>query len=73
MAAFTPEARNTGAAAVFAFPLIIGAIQAGIIGLYRNSPGPLSSPQLGDCLLLADIATVLLLDSLRDGAPAADG
>ncbi|MGH3125406.1 MAG: GAF domain-containing protein, partial [Streptosporangiaceae bacterium] len=52
--AFAPEARRIGASAVFAFPLVIGAIQAGVIGLYRSSPGPLSSLQLGDCLLLAD-------------------
>jgi hypothetical protein len=69
--AFTPEAPAAGAPAVFAFPLMIGAIQAGIIGLYRNSPGPLSTTQLGDCLLLADAATVLLLDGL-DGKRAAD-
>ena len=71
--AFTPEARSAGAAAVFAFPLMIGAIRSGVIGLYRSSPGPLSSPQLGDCLLLADTVTVLLLDSLDGGRPAADG
>ena len=72
--AFTPEARQLGAAAVFAFPLMIGAIRAGVMGLYRGSPGPLSGPQLGDCLLLGDAATVLLLDGLGDGAgPAADG
>ena len=71
--AFTPEARAAGGAAVFAFPLMIGAIQAGVIGLYRSTPGPLSSSQLGDCLLLADTATVLLLDSLREKLPAADG
>jgi hypothetical protein len=72
--AFTPEARQLGAAAVYAFPLVIGAIQAGVMGLYRSSPGPLSGPQLRDCLLLADTATVLLLDGLGDGAgPAADG
>ena len=65
--AFTPEARNTGAAAVFAFPLMIGAIRAGVIGLYRGSPGPLSTPQLGDCLHLADTATVLLLNGLDGG------
>jgi ANTAR domain/GAF domain len=70
--AFAPEARRTGAAAVFAFPLVIGAIRAGAIGLYRNSAGPLSRRQLRDCLLLADTATVLLLDSLDGGAtPAA--
>ena len=72
--AFTPEARQLGAAAVYAFPLVIGAIRAGVMGLYRSSPGPLSGPQLGDCLLLADTATVLLLDGLGDGAgPAGDG
>ena len=71
--AFTAEARNTGAVAVFAFPLMIGAIRMGVIGLYRSSPGPLSSRQFGDCLLLADTATVLLLDSLEGSRqPAAD-
>ena len=70
--AFAPEASRTGATAIFAFPLVIGAIRAGVISLYRNSAGPLSSLQLRDCLLLADTATVLLLDSLDGGAvPAA--
>jgi ANTAR domain len=72
--AFTLEARDTGAMAVFAFPLMIGAIRMGVIGLYRSSPGPLSGGQFGDCLLLADTATVLLLDSLEEaGQPAGDG
>ena len=57
-------ARKLGAAAVFAFPLTIGAIRAGVMGLYRGSPGPLASTQLGDCLLLGDAATVLLLGDL---------
>jgi hypothetical protein len=72
--AFTPEARQLGAAAGYVFPLVIGAIRAGVMGLYRSSPGPLSGRQLGDCLLLADTATVLLLDSLADGAgPGTNG
>jgi ANTAR domain/GAF domain len=72
--AFTPEARQLGAAAGYVFPLVIGAIRAGVMGLYRSSPGSLSGRQLGDCLLLADTATVLLLDGLGDGdGPAADG
>jgi ANTAR domain len=71
--AFTPGARQLGAAAGYVFPLVIGAIRAGVMGLYRSSPGPLSGPQLGDCLVLADTATMLLLDDLEDGAgPAAD-
>jgi hypothetical protein len=71
--AFTPEAREHGAGAVFAFPLIVGAIRAGVMGLYRRSAGPLRDGQLGDLLILADVATLLLLDSLGDGGPAAGG
>jgi hypothetical protein len=69
--AFTQEAREHGAGAVFAFPLIVGAIRAGVMGLYRRSAGPLGDSQLGDLLILADIATLLLLDSLGDRGPAA--
>src|SRR6202034_205840 len=61
--AFTPEAREGGAGAVFAFPLIVGAIRAGVLGLYRRSPGSLRDGQLGDLLVLADMATMLLLDT----------
>jgi hypothetical protein len=60
--AFAPAACQAGAAAVFAFPLAIGAIQAGVLGLYRDKPGRLSDVQLGDALLFADTATLLLLD-----------
>ena len=70
---FTAEARQLGAGAVFAFPLMIGAIRAGVMGLYRASPGPLPGAQLGDCLLLADAATVLLLDGLDHGVAGAAG
>jgi hypothetical protein len=65
---FTAEARRLGAGAVFAFPLMIGAIRAGVMGLYRDSPGPLAGPALGDCLLLGDVATVLLVDGLGASA-----
>ena len=68
---FTPQAREGGAGAVFAFPLIVGAIRAGVLGLYRRSAGPLHDGQLGDLLVLADMATMLLLDSI--GGAAADG
>jgi hypothetical protein len=72
--AFAPAAGRAGAAAVFAFPLLIGAIRAGVLTLYRNQPGPLSAFQLGDALVFADAATVLLLDAQNhaDGT-SADG
>ena len=59
---FTPAARQAGAGAIFAFPLRIGAIRAGVMGLYRERPGLLSAAQLGDALIFADTATLLLLD-----------
>src|SRR6266581_2621094 len=61
---------QAGAAAVFAFPLQVGAIRAGVMGLYRERPGPLSAFQLGDALVFADTATLLLLES---GGQAAGG
>jgi hypothetical protein len=61
--AFAPAAGRAGAAAVFAFPLVMGAIRTGVLTLYRNQPGPLSNFQLGDALIFADAATALLLDA----------
>jgi hypothetical protein len=60
---FALAARQAGAAAIFAFPLQIGAIRAGVLGLYRERPGPLTAFQLDDALIFADTATVLLLDA----------
>jgi hypothetical protein len=71
--AFIPAARRLGAGAVFVFPLIVGAIRAGVMGLYRGSPGPLSVRELGDLLILADAATVMLLGSAHGGADGEDG
>ena len=75
---FTPAARRLGAGAVFAFPLIVGAIRAGVLGLYRDSLGPLPDRQLGDLLILADAATVMLLGSAygdmdNEGGAGLDG
>jgi hypothetical protein len=63
--AFIPAARQLGAGAVFAFPLIVGAIRAGVLGLYRGAPGPLPDRQLGDLLILADAATVMVLGGVH--------
>ena len=66
--AFAPAALQAGAAAIFAFPLRIGAIRAGVLGLYRDQPGSLSTFQLGDALIFADTATLLLLDGQDQAA-----
>ena len=69
---FAPAAREAGAAAVFAFPLAVGAIRAGTLGLYRDRPGPLAGRQLGDALLFADTATLLLLNAQTEASSVAD-
>ena len=71
--AFTPAACQLGAGAVFVFPLIVGAIRAGVLGLYRGSPGSLPDRQLGDLLILADAATVMLLGSAHGDPWDGDG
>ena len=53
----------TGAVAIFAFPLVQGAIRIGVLALYRETPGSLSPGALADVLVCADAALLLLLNS----------
>lgn len=55
--AFTPAARDLGAAAVFSFPLQIGVVRLGSLDLYRDTVGPLTRMELTDALILSDLAT----------------
>ena len=73
---FAQAARGAGAAAIFAFPLQIGAIRSGVLGLYRGQAAPLSALQFGDALIFADTATLLLLGTQHhaaNGVPASPG
>jgi GAF domain-containing protein/ANTAR domain-containing protein len=60
---FTIAGVTAEAAAVFAFPLVLGAIRVGVLGLYRKTAGPLSPSALADVLVCADTALQLLLNS----------
>ena len=60
---FGSEARRTGARAIFAFPIRIGAIWLGAVDFYRQSPGPLSQPALGTALSSVDEVGVALLEA----------
>jgi ANTAR domain len=66
--AFAPAAKEVGAAAVYAFPLQMGAVRLGVMDLYHREPRSLASGELRDALVLADTATMLLLgrESNRD-------
>ncbi len=70
--AFAAPAIQAGAGAIFAFPLRIGAIRAGVLGLYRARPGPLTAYQLGDALVFAETATLLLLEAQHEAAGSRD-
>jgi hypothetical protein len=66
---FTAAALEAGIAAVFAFPLQIGAIRLGMLDLYRDTAGPLDRPQLADALAFAEAATAILLHLQDETAP----
>src|SRR3954453_21801527 len=59
--AFAGGALAAGVAAVFAFPLRVGAIRVGVLDLYRDRAGPLSPEELTEALCFADAATLALL------------
>ncbi len=60
---FAPAAVAAGARAMFALPLQAGAIQVGVLSLYRALPGPLTAGELADVLVFADIALAMVLDA----------
>jgi ANTAR domain-containing protein len=69
---FGDEASSSGAGAVFAFPLQVGAIRLGTLDLYRRVAGGLGVEGLADAVALADLAvTALLSDTRIDDDPVA--
>ena len=58
---YGPAVLDAGIAAIFAFPLQVGAIRLGILDLYRETPGNLEPDHLADALAYADAAVVILL------------
>jgi hypothetical protein len=67
--AFTAGALAAGAAAVFAFPLVLGAIRLGSLDCYRTTPGPLSAGQVSDALMLAEAAFAAVLAGVAGHDP----
>lgn len=71
--AFGAAVLSAGIRAIFAFPLQVGAIRLGILDLYRDTPGRLTSVELIDALAFADAATLVLLhlqdESSIEGEP----
>ena len=58
---FTAAAVAAGAGAAFGFPLAIGGVRIGSLNLYAERPGALTKEQHEDALVLADVATHVVL------------
>lgn len=58
---FSAGALEAGIGAVFALPLRVGGIRLGVLDLYRDHPGELTSSELTEALAHADAATAILL------------
>jgi GAF domain/ANTAR domain len=67
--AYAPAAIDAGAAAVFAFPLQIGAARLGTLTFCTTLPGELTADSIAWALTFADTATTMLLD-LQAGSSA---
>jgi hypothetical protein len=57
---YAPQALGLGACAVFAFPIRVSSHTIGVLTLYQDSAGPLTSAQVADGRIVADVlATVM--------------
>ena len=70
--AFAPAAVAVGVSAVFAFPLVMGAISVGALEIHRDQESELSPDELTEALLFADAALPRVLDHLS-GPDTVDG
>ncbi len=66
---FAPAAVAAGVPAVFAFPLVMGAIAVGALEIHRSQEGELSAAELAEALLFADAALPPVLDYLSGPGP----
>jgi hypothetical protein len=58
---FTSSAIGLGVRAVSALPLHVGAVNLGVLLLYRDQPGAMASGCLNSALVIADLLTDLVL------------
>jgi hypothetical protein len=65
---FAPAAIERGVLGIFAFPLQLGAVRFGVLTGVRAAAGVLGPQELTACLIFAEVATELLLDSSPTGA-----
>ncbi len=69
--AFSPMATSIGVRAVFGFPIRIGMVHLGALGLYRESAGQLTEDQYADGYLMASVIGRSVL-AMQSGANVAE-
>lgn len=71
--AFAPAAMARGVRGLFSIPIRAGAARLGVLGLYREQAGPLTSGELTDVLSYTDALLVLALDHRGGISPGLEG
>jgi hypothetical protein len=69
--AFVGVAQQSGISSVFAYPLITKGARVGVLTLYQDGEGDLTTAQQDDSLAMAGVLTETVL-SLQDAAPAGE-
>ncbi len=69
--AFVTLARGTGIGSVFAYPLAVNGAKIGVMTLYQDVEGELTTSQHDDSIAMAEVLTETVL-SLQDAAPDGD-
>ena len=72
-AAFAGAAVDAGARAVFGFPIALGPVGVGALNLYRDRPGPLTTEQHADAVILADVAARAIVATQAGAVPGEIG
>lgn len=66
---FAGEAVGAGISAMYALPLQVGAIQVGVLDLYRDTPAELAALDFANSIAIADMITSILLSAGLGDAP----
>lgn len=70
---FAPAVLAANFRAIFAFPLQIGAIRLGVVGLFCTRSGFLGGEALRDALVVADVTALTIIDAeIRDSPSPVD-
>ncbi|WP_454792367.1 GAF and ANTAR domain-containing protein [Mycolicibacterium lutetiense] len=66
---FVNEVAGIGVAAMYALPLQVGAIQVGVLDLYRDAPAELAAIDFANAVAVAEMVTATLLSPDRADIP----